>query len=147
MRYLEEGMYVRLRGYSLYRILRLRYIGTINIHVSSGDIISRITLTIWRWTCVSLLSFNCLRTTRAKDIAIIFAGTRQFLLHIIRQTGECQFCELRRIRCAKRMRYKAFHTCVGYYYVYPIVFSIKDVYYLQRKRYDILSIKLLFKNN
>lgn len=85
--YLKEGMYIRLGRYGLYGILRLRNVRTIDVDIDGGDIISNVALAIRGRSSISLLRF--LQATRAK-IAIILAGPRQLLFHVV-QTGQRQF--------------------------------------------------------
>lgn len=121
-------MHVRLRRYGLYGVLGLRDVGPID--VCGGDV-SRVALAIGRRPGVGLLCLRCLQATGAEQIAIVLAGSRQLLLHVV-QTGERQFRQLRRVRCAIRMRHESLHACVGRYYVHPIVFPVEHVHYLKR---------------
>jgi len=79
--YLEERMYVRLGRYSLYGILGLRDVGAIDVNICGGDVISRVALAIRGRSGVGLL--RLLQAARIKKIAVIFAGSRQLLLHVI----------------------------------------------------------------
>lgn len=129
-------MHIRLRRYGLYRVLRLRDVGT--SHVRVRVVISRVALAIRRGSGVGLL--HLLQTTRAKKIAVVLAGSRQLFLHVI-QTGERQFRKLRRVRRAIRVRHEAFHTRVRRYHIHPIVFSIKHVHYLQKNHANVAAVQ------
>lgn len=59
--YLEKWMYIRLRRYGLYGILRLRNVGAVDIDVRGGDIIPRIAFAIRCRTSIGLLRFCCLQ--------------------------------------------------------------------------------------
>lgn len=88
-RYLEEGMYVRLGRYGLYRILRLRDVRAIDVDIRGGDVISCVALAIRGRSGISLLRL-LQAAARAKKIAVVLAGPRQLLLHVV-QVGQRQF--------------------------------------------------------
>jgi len=99
-------MYVRLGRYGLYGILGLRDVGAIDINVRGGDVISRIALAIRGRSGVGLL--RLLQAARIKKIAVILAGSWQFLLHVI-QIGQpippAAMCTVRNTSAARSPPY------------------------------------------
>lgn len=128
--YLEKRMHIRLRSHRLYRILRLCHIRAISIHFSRRYI-STVALAIRRGAGVGVLWFHCLRTRGAAQFAVV-ARSRQFFFHVVHQSGQRRFGQLRRIWRTVRMRHESFHSCVRRYNVHPVVLSVQYVHDLQQ---------------